>query len=207
LEVKVSYRFELSGGSLSLDFANTVSGSRASQPKEHLKNYGDLISWARQAGIVSEERARTLSLLAEKKPEQAALVLGQARELREAIYRIWVATVRGSRPAPSNLTLVNRVLATALEHRRLLPVNNRLQLGWADEELLDSVLWPVVQATVELFTSPDAERVRICEAVLANECDWLFLDLSRNRSRRWCSMKDCGNRAKARRHYQRKRQN
>jgi predicted RNA-binding Zn ribbon-like protein len=87
-----------------------------------------------------------------------------------------------------------------------LPDNNRLQLGWADEDLLDSVLWPVVQATVELLTSPDAERVRICEAVLAKECDWLFLDLSRNHSRRWCSMKDCGNRAKARRHYQRKRQ-
>jgi len=47
--------------------------------------------------------------------------------------------------------------------------------------------------------------VRICEATATDGCGWLFLDETRNRSRRWCSMKDCGNRAKARRHYRRRR--
>jgi predicted RNA-binding Zn ribbon-like protein len=199
--------FDLSGGSLSLDFANTVGGSREGRPKEGLNNYGDLVSWAQQAGIVSEERARRLRLAAEKEPNRASAVLALAKELRETIYRLWMARVRGTPPVQADVGTFNRALGKALEHRQLVSGNNRLELGWVEDEALDSILWPVVQSAAELLSSAEAERVRVCEAIYTENCSWLFLDLSRNRSRRWCDMKSCGNRAKARRHYHRKRQN
>jgi len=48
-------------------------------------------------------------------------------------------------------------------------------------------------------------RIRVCEERLVGRCAWLFLDTSRNHSRRFCSMDECGNRAKQRRHYQRRK--
>ena len=71
---------------------------------------------------------------------------------------------------------------------------------WKSQNPVDSILWPIAQSAADLLTSPDLAAVRMCEAP---DCAWLFLDQSRNRSRRWCDMKVCGNRQKARRHYQR----
>jgi predicted RNA-binding Zn ribbon-like protein len=63
-------------------------------------------------------------------------------------------------------------------------------------------LWPIVLAAAELLTSAGRARVRECAA---HGCGWLFLDTSRSQRRRWCTMASCGNRAKARRFYERTR--
>jgi predicted RNA-binding Zn ribbon-like protein len=65
------------------------------------------------------------------------------------------------------------------------------------------MLWPIVDAAADLLVRGEPERIKTCGSAT---CGWLFLDLSRNRSRRWCDMKDCGNRAKARRHYARRKE-
>jgi len=96
-------------------------------------------------------------------------------------------------------------VAEALTHQRLVREGYRYALGWDDGEALDSILWPVAKSAAELLTSEEAKLVRQCEGFAATECAWLFIDETRNRSRRWCSMTSCGNRAKARRHYQRAR--
>jgi predicted RNA-binding Zn ribbon-like protein len=201
-----SWAFELTGGRLCLDFANTLGGKRLTRPVDRLGSYADLLSWGRQAGVVSDGRARRLLEQSSRHPKKGARVLEQARALREAIYRIWVAQVRKERPADEDVASLNSVLAEALCHQRVVKEGDRFTLSWADEDALESVLWPVAKSAADLLTSEEAQRVRQCEAFDATECAWLFIDETRNRSRRWCSMADCGNRAKARRHYHRTRQ-
>ena len=205
-EQEPGFAFDFSGGRLCLDFANTVSGSRADAPVERLTSYLDLVSWARQAKIVSQQRARRLIEQSASHPKKAALLLERARAFRDAVYRIWVAELRQEHPADEDLALLNSELAEAFHHQKILRQGDRFILTWADEDALESVLWPVVKSAGDLLTGDEAGQVRQCEAVATTECCWLFLDETKNHSRRWCSMSDCGNRAKARRHYQRKRQ-
>jgi len=200
----MEYVFDLSGGRLCLDFANTLDG-RASEPRERLKTYADLVSWGRQAGTVSPSAARCLLEEASRHPRRAAAVLERARELREAIYRIWVAEAHQEQPPVEDVELLNSVLARALGHQRLDRQGHRYALNWRDDDALESILWRVVKSAVDLLTSEEAKLVRQCEAFATSDCAWLFIDETRNRSRRWCSMTSCGNRAKARRHYQRAR--
>jgi len=204
---KPGFAFDFSGGRLCLDFANTVGGSRPNAPVERLNSYADLVSWACQAKIVSQPRARRLIEESASHPKRAALVLDRARAFREAVYRIWIAEIRQEHPAEEDLALLNSELAEALPHQRVLKQGDRFLLTWADEDALESVLWPVVKSAGDLLTGDEARQVRQCEAFSTTECCWLFIDETKNHSRRWCSMADCGNRAKARRHYQRKRQN
>jgi len=200
----MEYVFDLSGGRLCLDFANTLDG-RASAPRERLNTYADLVSWGRQAGTVSPSAARRLLEEASRHPRRAAAVLEQARELREAIYRIWVAEAHQEQPPVEDVELLNSVLARALGHQRLEREGDRYALNWRDDDTLESILWRVVKSAAELITSEEAKLVRQCEAFATGDCAWLFIDETRNRSRRWCSMASCGNRAKARRHYHRAR--
>src|SRR5215831_16728549 len=197
--------FDLSGGRLCLDFANTLGDKRVTQPREGLNTYADLVSWSRQAGIVSASSARRLLEEGSRHPRRAAAVLERARQLREAIYRIWAGEVRREDPALADLGLLNSVVAEALTHQRLVREGDRYALGWDDGQALESILWPVAKSAAELLTSEEGKLVRQCEGFAATECAWLFIDETRNRSRRWCSMTSCGNRAKARRHYQRSR--
>jgi predicted RNA-binding Zn ribbon-like protein len=195
--------FELDGGNPCLDFANTVSDRPAPLPRERLKSYGDLVAWGQQAGLVDRAEARHLLAEGERRPEEAAAVLRQARLLREALFRIVSAFAASRLPAEHDLHALNAALPGALAHLRLAPAGRGLTFSWArDPGALDSMLWPVVRSAAELLASEDLRAVRECAA---DTCGWLFLDRSKNQSRRWCDMKVCGNRSKARRHYARKR--
>jgi predicted RNA-binding Zn ribbon-like protein len=154
---------------------------------------------------MGEECIQQLLSESERHPKLAAAVLEHSKELRDAIFRIFLAVVRAERPAKTDLELLNQELSKALSHQRLVKAKGKWVLGWGDQQQMDSILWPVAKSAAEVLTSEEASRLRVCEANLSQECDWLFIDETRNCSRRWCSMKDCGNRAKARRHYQRQR--
>ena len=179
----MEYVFDLSGGRLCLDFANTLDG-RASVARERLNSYADLVSWGRQAGTVSPSAARRLLEEASRHPRRAAAVLEQARELREAIYRIWVAEAHQELPPVEDVELLNSVLARALSHQRLDREGDRYALNWRDDDALESILWRVVKSAAELITSEEAKLVRQCEAFATSDCAWLFIDETRNRSRR-----------------------
>ena len=94
--------------------------------------------------------------------------------------------------------------AEALSHRRLEPGEDGFAWSWKDGAAGDlrTPLWPILESAATLLTSDDLGRIRECDA---DDCNWLFLDRSRGGNRRWCSMKSCGNRAKARRHYRREK--
>lgn len=194
--------FDLTGGDVCLDFANTLGGSRES-PREYLTRYEDLVAWSRQAGITTDIEARHLLREARRNPEGSAATLVEARDLREAIYRIFAAVAGGVPSKADDLAVLNAALVRALPHLRVETSGDGFAWRWeAEAGELDRALWVVARAAADLLVSEETRaRVRKCGGT---GCDWLFLDASRNHSRRWCDMKSCGNRAKARRYYERK---
>jgi predicted RNA-binding Zn ribbon-like protein len=198
-----SYHFDLSGGSLCLDFANTVSWRKApARSSDHLNSYDDLGAFAEQSKMLSPQQADDLRAHARRYPGAAQNTFQKAAAFRENLYRAFSALAAGKPAASGDLRRISDFAVRALSHRRLKRGNGRYRWEWQwnEKSALDSVLWPIAQSAAELLTSPELDAVRMCEAA---DCAWLFLDQSRNRSRRWCDMKVCGNRQKARRHYQR----
>ncbi len=196
-------RFELSGGALCLDFANSW-GDRRRPESDRLADYDTLVAFACEAGLLDRRQAVRLARRAREAPAEAARAYAAARGLREALYRLFSAQARGRRVDPTDLMKVNAALHEALPHLRVARRGGAYAWDWAEDggEPLQAPLRPIARSAAELLTSDDLARVRECDGAT---CTWLFLDQSRNRSRRWCSMESCGNRAKARRHYHRQR--
>ena len=200
-----AYQFDLSGGALCLDFANTISWRQVPrQATDHLTRYDDLVAFAGQSKLLSPRQAADLLAHARRHPSAAQDVLQRAITYRERLYRAFSALAEGKAVPPDDLQQVRDFAVEALHHRRLARANGhyRWEWQWDRENMLERILWPIAQSAADLLTSAEIRTLRMCEAP---DCAWLFLDHSRNRSRRWCDMKVCGNRQKARRHYQRTR--
>lgn len=197
-------RFSFLGGELCLDYANTVDWHASPQPSDRLHDYADLVAWGREAGVLTDGAQQQLLAEAEHRPALAAAVLAAAMGLREVIYQLFRALTAGEPPSGADLAALNAALPRALGRARVVPAGDGLTWGWAPlDGALDPMLWPVARSAAELLTSPRLALVRQCEG--PGGCGWLFLDTTKNRRRRWCSMEDCGNRAKARRFYERQK--
>src|SRR5215207_1416874 len=200
-------KFKLKGGVVSLDFVNTLGWRLTGSPREYLRSYEDLLDWGRQAGLLALEEMEDLSRRAMLDPEGARQTLSRALALREAVYREICRAVAGQTPDESDLSALNRELSISLSHLRVMAADGVYSWGWDrsgddGEVRLDSPLWPVTQSAAELLTSARLARVKVCAG---DGCGWVFLDESRNSSRRWCDSRDCGNRERVRRHLARKR--
>lgn len=194
--------FELSSGALALDFANTWP-DRGRPETDRMGDWEALLAFGRQTGYPKGRAADRLAARARANRSGAARALASARELREAIARLLARGARGAAPAAEDLGRLNRALARALAQQRLSASGAGVAWRWeAPGDDLEAPLWPIARSAAELLTSPDLARVRECAA---DDCTWLFLDRSPSGARRWCSMQSCGNRAKARRHYRRRR--
>jgi predicted RNA-binding Zn ribbon-like protein len=193
----------LSAGKLCLEFANTADWHAAEQPIETLADYAALVAWAKRLGLLDERKAASLISRANAQPALAAQIYQWALELREAIYRIFAALAAGKQPAAVDIELINDALPQAFNRPAVVPSENGFTWRYASGEGLDQLLWPVLRSTAALLTSGEVDRVGQCAD--DRGCGYLFFDTSRNRSRRWCDMNSCGNRAKARRHYARAR--
>jgi predicted RNA-binding Zn ribbon-like protein len=171
----------LVGESIALDLANTFNGPRDGPPEqEFLNTPEDLAAWAVHAGVVAE------------RPPVGARELAQARELRAAVYAVFRTIAEDGEPAADELAVLARFHAEAVARARLVPA---YELAWDGE-----VLGPLAAAAVDLLRHGPLDRVKLCDG-----CPWLFLDTSRNHSRRWCSMDECGARVKVRRYRARRR--
>jgi predicted RNA-binding Zn ribbon-like protein len=196
--------FELNAGRLCLDFTNTVRARPLSERIELINEYGDLLSWGHQATILTPGEAAALAEIARQHPRAAADALIQALSLREALYGLFSARAAGL-PAPAaDLHTINRAIGKAMTRAGLSPAaGGGFQWGWPDAPLaVDRVGWWVARSAAELLTSEDLTGVRECAGY---DCGRLFMDGTKNRSRRWCDMASCGNRAKGRRHYERRK--
>src|SRR5438093_1981166 len=193
---------ELAGGALALDFANTVGGTHRSPTHDHLRDYGDIARFAVLAGNLESGVARRLTHRAERDPGRAAAVYELGIALRESIWAVFSALASGDAPRDSDLALIGDAAAAGAARSRL--VYDRDGVGWSlpsDGEELERPLWDIARSAAELLTSGDHDRIKECASTT---CEWVFLDRSRNHSRRWCDMSDCGNRAKARRFHAKK---
>jgi predicted RNA-binding Zn ribbon-like protein len=171
---------------------------------ERLNSYEDVVAWFERKGVIRGAEAGTLRRAGQARPEQAEQVRLRAIALRETLYHLFAAIAAGKHPGARDLVALDAWLPQAYAQRRLAYRRGRFAWeGRAIPDALDRLLWPVVWSAADLLTSGLLARVRECQ----NEpCGWLFVDMSRNRSRRWCDMRDCGNRVKARRHYARLKQ-
>jgi len=195
--------FEFTGGILCLDFANT---SRWQPPaRDDVPRYDRLVAWAAKAGSLSPAVAGRVRQEAERRPRAAARVLERALSLRRAIYATFSAVAAGRKPPSEDVEAIGAAAAGAGASFRIRPHGDRYvwEAVTSDGDVdLDRPLWEVARSAAALLTSEDLPAVRECAL---ESCNWLFLDRSRNGKRRWCDMRVCGNRSKARRHYARVR--
>jgi predicted RNA-binding Zn ribbon-like protein len=197
------HEIELSGGALALDFANTVGGTHVRPTHDHLRSYGDITRFAVLAGALSPSISKRLTQQAERDPRRAEAVYEIGIALRESIWAVFSALASGEVPREADLDLISDAAASAAARSRL--VYDRDGIGWSlppDGDVLERPLWEIARSAADVLTSTERDRVKQCAS---ETCEWVFLDRSRNRSRRWCDMSDCGNRAKARR-FQAKKQ-
>jgi len=196
-----SKKFEFVGKALCLDFCNTVGGKRGGLARENLHSYLDFLSWSQQAGLVNKQQSLALAQKATGKPAEAAAILERAVELREALYRVFLAVAKGKTAANADLATLNRELAQNQGRLRVACLKSSDAFSWewtGSGEALDHPLGPLARSAADLLTAgQELSQVRQC---CGDNCGWLFIDSSKNHSRRWCDMRDCGNRAKVRRH-------
>lgn len=192
-----------SGNWLCLDFTHTLEERVSPQHQEMLQSYSDLVAWGVFVQLLTHEEAQSFLSYAEQHPQQAADTLQRALQIREALYRIFYALAEDDRPDSSDIEFLNKELLEAMSHTRIVPDGNGFKWDWATgTHHLERILWSVVRSAADLLTDDKLTDVRACAA---EDCRWLFLDTSKNHSRRWCNMQTCGNQAKARRHYSRKK--
>jgi predicted RNA-binding Zn ribbon-like protein len=194
-------RFELLGN-LCLDFINTLDNRPSAQPKELLERYTDLVCFAEDSGYLDPSAADYLYEHSNKAADNMEDALRRAIEMREAMYAVFLAVVE-KRAVPAHpLSVLNGCIQDAASQAQLTPVGGGFEWQFRHLTSLTSLLWPIARAAADLLTSEQLTMVRTCSSAT---CQWFFLDTSKNHHRRWCSMKSCGNRAKVRRFYARKR--
>jgi predicted RNA-binding Zn ribbon-like protein len=173
-----------------LNFVNTVGGLRGDPPspeEELLETYEDLATWCARLGVVSEREAGSLRAAARRDEKAARRALRRAIELRELLYSIFRALADGQDPPGELLDRLRDAERDALADAHLFRSRETLEWTWPAPRELADPLRPIAHAAVELLTGGPLDRLKSC----AN-CRWLFLDQSRNHSRRWCSMDECG---------------
>jgi predicted RNA-binding Zn ribbon-like protein len=170
--------------------------------REYLSSYADLVDWSRQAGIIGDNTAAYLLKEAECRPDEAMLVLARACMFREAIYRIFAASITGMQPAEADMSLLNAELGRAISGAHIVPIADNFSWEWSgDRHELDYMFAAIARSVAELLTSPLRRQVREC---MSDACSWLFVDTTKNHRRRWCTTTGCGNVAKVRRYRQRR---
>jgi predicted RNA-binding Zn ribbon-like protein len=195
--------FEFTGGNPCLDFADTVDDRISDHPRELLTDYGRLLQWGEEAGVITARTAERLRHLTSEAPGNALITLRTSIRLRDTIYDIFSAVAQRRAIPSTALAILNKAVRQAARHTQLVNANRRFTREWIEPESnLDSMLWPVSRAAAELLIGEEIGYVRQCAS---ETCSWLFLDKTKNHRRRWCDMKSCGNRDKARRYYQRQK--
>jgi len=195
--------FRCPGGALCLDFCNSGEGTRRASGTDWIASFADLVDWLEAAGGVTGSQAARLREAGAGSPRAAAQVWSRAIKFREALFRVLKAKAEGGKVAREDLSDIEAEHARAVSFARL---------SWAGETYrwsldpsaaaLDAAMQPLVESAVSLLTSAKLERLRRCGN---STCYWLFIDETRNHSRRWCEMASCGNVVKVRRHREKAR--
>jgi predicted RNA-binding Zn ribbon-like protein len=195
-EIASSRIFQLVAAHPVLDFVNTVDWRfrEIGGPEELLENYSDLIHFSAQSNLLTSRQAQ--HLLRTVAPRKAAKVLDESRELREALAEFFYCALDGETPTAIQLKIMERHFQAARLHQKLQWKDSRLNWTFTTEDTAELPMWLLALRASDLITSDAMAMVHACNN---SECKWLFLDTSKNHTKRWCDMKLCGNRMKARR--------
>ena len=203
---------ELVGGALCLDLANTVEGREGDELCDHIQGPGDLIVWARRAGALSDAEAGALQAIVASRPERLLAPLDRVMAAREAIYRVFTSIARKATPDPADVEALQYGFVEGMGRATLGQdaADPRGGFAWqwepGEEPAFDLIRWRASLSAIELLRHGRLDRLRQCPGGGDGPCNWLFIDTTRGGNRRWCSMSDCGGRAKWRRQNARRRE-
>ena len=191
-------KLPLIGCDLALDFTNTSSGRGHETHFEHLRAAENVVAWARHAKVLAPADGDWILQALQGDEGLAARLLKRALALREIIYAIGADVAAHRRAAPESVDALAHVHAACIAKARLAPHGAGFVWSWAPQEApIEAVLGPIALSALTLLTQADLSRIKQCQG---DHCGWLFLDTTKNKSRRWCEMEVCGNRAKQKRH-------
>ena len=186
---------EIVGGALCLDFVNTIN-SRRNPEHDYITSYSDLVNWGGKVGILSTLQAGRLQKQARQNVEMAESAFKKALEFRELLYRLFASLARGGEPKKDDMALFSTFYGEAISHSQLVRTDNYFTHNWQVDQTYDAILWPIAYSAGQILLSEELAQIKECPG-----CGWLFLDISKNQSRRWCSMNTCGARDKMRRYH------
>jgi predicted RNA-binding Zn ribbon-like protein len=187
---------------LCIRFVNTMAWRLRDPVEDRVNTATTLLDWLAVAGVADAKCASRLRARWEKYPREGDAFRKSAVRLREAIYQILLSQIDGKPFNRSALRILDAVARA--EVRGLHPVPVKGALAWRSDHrqgAADDLLKPIAWSALNLLMGPRSGKVRQCQD--DRGCGWLFVDESRAQNRRWCSMGDCGNRAKVLRHYHR----
>jgi predicted RNA-binding Zn ribbon-like protein len=186
---------------LSIRFVNTVAWRLRDPAEDRLASADALLAWFGAAGLAGKSLTANLQKRWLQHPREEQAFRNDALRLREAIYRLFVSRIRSASFDPAALGILNDVLGSRMAALRIAPSAGTFSWQGDDPGAVHDLLKPIAWSAAELLMGARAEKLRQCQD--DRGCGWLFVDESRAQNRRWCSMGDCGNRAKALRHYHR----
>jgi predicted RNA-binding Zn ribbon-like protein len=201
-------KWKFRGGQLSLDFINSVggridlNGNDYTILKDKINNYEDLVDWAKTIGILNEVTARNLVSLSSQKEKVTNKVFKRAIKLRESLYRIFISIVENRVPPKEDIEVLNNECSVAREQQKLVYASRKFSWNYELPDEPDNMISQVALSGAELLLSDKLNRIKQCPG---DNCGWLFFDSSKNGSRQWCDMKDCGNVAKVRRYREKRK--
>ncbi|HEV2593675.1 MAG TPA: CGNR zinc finger domain-containing protein [Sphingomicrobium sp.] len=197
---------ELLGGRLCLDFVNTIHHRFRPVSRDHLRDYGSWLRWCAHAGALSSDEADQLATLARSGPGLGERAFDRVLVFRTTAHRIVTEHMAVGGATEDLVTQLNELLILSAPLRHIAPASGSYwRWSWRDRPLnLDRPLYAVARSLADLLATAPRERLKECPA--PDGCGWLFLDETRNGSRRWCSMNHCGTTSKVRRYLGRKRE-
>jgi predicted RNA-binding Zn ribbon-like protein len=201
-DICIAERILRIGNSPCFDIINTVHSRYDRSQPDYLTSYSDLVKWSAGGNLITKDQRAQLLAAGESKPRSAATAFKRGIELRELLYRLFRAVIQNEQARSRDVLDLNTWVSRVLQRRRVVP--NGRTYGWSwdeDPEAFDRPLWEVVAAAVDVLVSGDPKRIKQCPS--PDGCGWLFYDVSKNGTRRWCDMRHCGSLSKSRRYYER----
>ncbi|MDQ0471573.1 CGNR zinc finger domain-containing protein [Labrys wisconsinensis] len=184
----------LIGSEIAFDFTNTASGRGHESQQDHLRCGADVVVWARHARVLAPGDGDVAKQMLAADTALADRLLARALELRETIHRTGAVIAAGGEPTAEDRDRLTAEHAACLTRARLTPHQGGFVWAWAAADgPAEAILGPVTLSALTLLTQSDLSRIKQCQG---EHCGWLFFDVTKNKSRRWCEMEVCGNRAK-----------
>ncbi len=184
--------YKVIGGELCFDFANTVSWRNRKSPHEWLDSFENLSIWCQLVGILDEFEAKHLVHTLTNTRKTGSGTLSELYSLREAIFNIFTAVADKKKPSEKDISHLNAFFKEKIEKQKILYNGSEFHMAWRKNlPPYEKIVHHIYDSVIYVMTQIDLTRVKKCSS-----CEWLFHDISRNRSRRWCVMEDCGNRNK-----------